>query len=314
MSRAERPPTADHLVVCAGESLVDVISVDGVERAVPGGGPMNVAVAAARLGVPTAFVGRISTDAHGEAIWAHLVRSGVDLRAAQRGPEPTARAVVTTVPVQSFRFEGDGTADASMVEADLSPLGPGPHILHAGTLGIFRGTTAGALADLLDGFGGLVSFDPNIRPQVFPDRETWLAVADRWLDRADIVKASDEDLDWIGTEPAELLDRGCRVVLRTIGPGGVEVHLAGGKRFEVVAPAVEVADTVGAGDSFCGGVLSRLQAAGVVTRAALEAVDGETWRSIVGFGVRVAAITVSRLGADPPWADELVRPADRPTG
>lgn len=293
------------LVICAGESLVDVITVDGVERSVPGGGPMNVAVASARLGVPTAFVGRISTDVNGDAIWSHLERSGVDLRAAQRGPEPTARAVVTTVPVQSFRFEGDGTADASMTEADLTPLGPGPHILHAGTLGIFRGTTAGALARLLDGFDGLVSFDPNIRPQVFPDRDTWLSVADAWLDRADVIKASDEDLEWIGVEPADLLARGCRAVLRTIGPGGVEVHLADGPRFEVTAPAVAVADTVGAGDSFCGGVLSRLHGAGVVTRSALDAVDVETWRSIVAFGVRVAAITVSRLGADPPWAAEL---------
>ena len=101
------------LLICAGESLVDVITVDGDERAVPGGGPMNVAVAAARLGAPTAFVGRVSTDGYGDAIWAHLERSGVDLRAAQRGPEPTARAVVITEPVQDFRFEGDGTADAA---------------------------------------------------------------------------------------------------------------------------------------------------------------------------------------------------------
>ncbi len=293
-------------IVCAGESLVDVITVDGEERSVPGGGPMNAAIAAARLGAPTAFVGRISTDRHGDAILAHLQASGVDLSAAQRGPEPTARAIVVTEPVQSFRFEGEGTADASMVEADLGPLGPGPHILHAGTLGIFRGTTAEALARLLDGFDGLVSFDPNIRPQVFPDRDRWLAVADRWLDRADLVKASDEDLEWIGSDATDLLDRGARVVLRTLGGDGVEVHLAGEGRFEVAAPRVEVADTVGAGDSFCGAVLAELLAAGVVTRPALDAVDRDRWRSIVEFGVRAAAITVSRLGADPPWARELV--------
>jgi fructokinase len=293
------------MVVCAGESLVDVIPVDGVTRSVPGGGPMNVAVASARLGTPTAFVGRVSTDADGDAIWAHLERSGVDLRAAQRGPEPTARAVVTTTPIQSFRFEGEGTADASMTEVDLSPLGPGPHLLHAGTLGIFRGTTAGALAGLLDRFDGLVSFDPNIRPQVFPSRGRWLAVADRWLDRADLVKASDEDLDWMGVTPADLLTRGCGAVLRTVGPGGVEVHLATGARLTVAAPTVEAIDTVGAGDSFCGGVLARLHAGGVLTRPALDAVDEDGWRAIAEFGVRVAAITVSRLGADPPWAEEL---------
>lgn len=292
-------------LICAGESLVDVITVDGVERSVPGGGPMNAAIAAARLGAPTAFVGRISTDEHGQAIAAHLEASGVELSASQRGPEPTARAIVTTEPIQAFRFEGDGTADASMVEADLGPLGPGPHILHAGTLGIFRGTTAHALAALLDGFEGLVSFDPNIRPQVFPDRERWLELAERWLDRADIIKASDEDLDWIGVDADDLLGRGARVVLRTVGSDGVGVHVADGTRIDVPAPRVEVVDTVGAGDSFCGAVLSQLLADGIVDRPGLDGVDAERWRAIVAFGVRAAAVTVSRLGADPPWAAEL---------
>ncbi len=305
MSGTGSDDTGSSRIICAGESLVDVITVDGVERAVPGGGPMNAAIAAARLGQPTAFVGRISTDEHGIAIRAHLDASGVDLSAAQTGPEPTARAIVTTTPVQAFRFEGDGTADASMVTADLTPLGPGPHILHAGTLGIFRGTTAGALAALLDGFDGLVSFDPNIRPQVFPDRDQWLAVADRWLDRADVIKASDEDLDWIGVDVDDLLGRGAAVVLRTVGGDGVEVHLAGGGWFQVAAAQVDVADTVGAGDSFCGAVLAQLLSDGVVTRPALDAMEEARWRAIVEFGVRAAAVTVSRLGADPPWADEL---------
>jgi fructokinase len=266
---------------------------------------MNAAVAAARLGVPTAFVGRVSTDAAGDTIWAHLEASSVDLRAAQRGPEPTARAVVITEPVQDFRFEGEGTADASMVTVDLAPLGPGPHLLHAGTLGVFRGTTATTLVGLLDGFDGLVSFDPNIRPAVFPSREDWLAVAEPWLDRADLIKASDEDLDWIGITPGALLERNAAVVLRTAGPDGVEVFLRGREPITVPAVAVPVADTVGAGDSFCGAVLARLLGREVVTRDRLDALTVEDWQAIVDFGVRAAAVTVSRLGADPPRPDEI---------
>ncbi len=295
-------------IICAGESLVDVIPTDdGGEQAVPGGGPMNAAIAAARLGVPTAFVGRVSTDANGDLIWAHLEESGVVLSAAQRGPEPTARAVVVTKPVQSFSFEGDNTADASMIEADISSLGPGPHILHAGTLGVFRGSTAEALAGLLDGFDGVVSFDPNIRPQVFPNRAEWLAVANRWLDRADVIKASDEDMDWIGVQPADLLARGAAVVLRTTGGTGVDGFLADGSEFHVPAQQVDVVDTVGAGDSFCGATLVRLHRAGCLTPEAVAALDAETWRSIVTYAVRAAAVTVSRLGADPPWANELTQ-------
>jgi fructokinase len=293
------------VIVCAGESLVDVITVDGAEHAVPGGGPMNAAVAAARLGAPTAFVGRVSTDSYGALIWKHLQDSGVDLRAAQRGPEPTARAVVTTAPVQSFRFEGDGTADASMLRAELSPLGPGPHLLHAGTLGIFRGTTAKALVDLLAGFSGLVSFDPNIRPQVFPSRDQWLQVAQPWLERADLIKASDEDLDWMGLGAADLFELGCRVLLRTLGGDGVEVFVADGPSFVVPARAVEVADTVGAGDSFCGAVLTGLLEASVLDAESLSSLSSDRWRDLVEFGIRAAAVTVSRLGADPPWRHEL---------
>ncbi len=294
------------MIICAGEALVDVIPTEGGQaRSVPGGGPMNAAIAAARLGVPTAFVGRVSTDDNGDLIWAHMERSGVDLRSAQRGPEPTARAVVTIEPVQSFRFEGDNTADASMTEADLAPLGPGPHILHTGTLGIFRGATAETLASLMDGFEGLVSFDPNIRPQVFPNRSEWLAVADRWLDRADIVKVSDEDLSWLEMEAADLLERGATVVLRTAGEAGVDAYLSTGEVVNVPAHRVAVADAVGAGDSFCGALLAHLHRAGILTGDRLAELDAAAWRTIVAYGVAAAAITVGRLGADPPWAEEL---------
>ncbi len=300
------------MIICAGESLVDVIPGEhegDPERAVPGGGPMNAAVASARLGVPTAFVGRISTDANGDLIWRHLEASGVDLRAAERGPEPTARAIVTVQPVQSFRFEPDGTADASMTTIDLSPLGPGPHIVHTGTLGVFRGETARALHRMLDDFEGAVSFDPNIRPQVFPSVTEWLEVAEPWLDRASVIKASDEDLDWMGMTITDLLARRTAVVLRTAGREGVDVHVTGHEPFAVPAVRGEVVDTVGAGDSFCGAILAQLHRRDLTTVDAIDAIGPATWREIVSFGVKAASITVGRVGADPPWAAEIDDPA-----
>ena len=290
------------MIVCCGEALVDVLPGD---RVVPGGGPMNAAVAAARLGPPTAFVGRVSTDADGDRIWAHLQASGVVLAAAQRGPEPTARAVVELKPGPVFRFEGDGTADASMTSVDLAPLGPGPHLLHGGTLGIFRGSTAGLLADLVEGHDGLVSFDPNVRPQIITDRAVWLGFARRWLGRADVVKASDEDLEWMEVTAEELAAGGPAVVLRTLGAGGVEAFLAGGGYLRVASPPVEVVDAVGAGDAFCGAVLTQLWERGVLSRPALDALGEDDWTSILTFGTRVASITVGRLGADPPRRSEV---------
>ena len=275
---------------------------------------MNAAIAASRLGTPTAFVGRVSTDDAGDQIWAHLQASNVDLAAAQRGPEATARAIVTTVPVQSFRFEGEGTADASMTGLDVSGLGNGPHIIHGGTLGIFRGTTADVLVDwieLAEMASAVVSFDPNVRPQIIEDREHWWSYADRWLARADVVKGSDEDLDWMGVSVADLFDRGVKVVLRTIGADGVEAFLANGDQVVVPGAEADFVDAVGAGDSFCGAVLTRLdqvQRSSDLSDGGLEDVadlDLAWWQETLEFAVRVAAITVSRPGANPPWASEL---------
>lgn len=289
------------MIISAGEALVDILP-DG--RAVPGGGPMNAAIAAARLGVASAFLGRVSTDVFGEEIWSHMEASKVALTAAQRGDEATARAIVETHPVQRFTFEGEGTADASMCAADLSSLdlgvGPHPDILHGGTLGIFRGPTADVLAHVCRSFHGLVSFDPNIRPaiidQVGADR--WWSYANVWLDRADLVRGSDEDFEWMGVSIADLLARGPKVVIETRGAGGAAAHFPDGSAVSVPAAAIEFVDAVGAGDSFCGAVLSRLSLDGWPA-------DEAAWAAILAFAVRVAGITCSRPGADPPWSSEL---------
>ncbi len=289
------------MIISAGEALVDILPGD---RAVPGGGPMTAAIAASRLGAPAAFLGRVSTDVFGDEIWSHMEASNVLLSAAQRGDEPTARAIVETHPVQRFSFEGEGTADASMDPADLSrlDLGAGPHldILHGGTLGIFRGSTADVLADVCRSFDGLVSFDPNIRPTVIEQTgvETWGRYADVWLDRADLVRGSDEDFEWMGLSIADLLARGPKVVIETRGAEGAVAHLADGSTVSVNAASIEFVDAVGAGDSFCGAVLARLSLDG-------WPVDDAAWASVLAFAVRVAGITCSRPGADPPWASEL---------
>lgn len=289
------------MIISCGEALIDVLP-DG--RSVPGGGPMNAAITSARLGASTAFVGRVSTDSLGDQIWAHMEASNVLLGAAQRGDEPTARAIVEMEPVQRFTFEGQGTADASMTQVDLSALelNSGRHddILHGGTLGIFRGSTADVLADLCQQFDGLVSFDPNVRPAIIGETgvDAWWRYADIWLDRADLVRGSDEDFSWMGLTVADLLARGSRVVIETRGADGAVAHLANGTEVSVGAEVIDFVDAVGAGDSFCGAVLNRLSSEG-------WPVDADGWASILAFAVRVAGITCSREGADPPWVSDL---------
>ena len=296
------------MIVCCGEALVDVIGPDAPP--VPGGGPMNAAIAAARLGAPSAFVGRVSTDASGERIWDHLQNNGVDLRGCERGPEPTARAIISIAAGPSFRFEGENTADTALEAANLAVLGAGPHILHGGTLGMFRGRTAEVLASLAERHDGLVSLDPNVRPAVIDDRGRWDHFQQRWLAATDLYRASDEDLAWIWPGrsahscAAELLAGRIATVIVTRGQQGVSVYTAEGQ-FDVPTLPVGVVDTVGAGDSFVGSVLVSLWNLLGADRTAFAVLELREWRAIVERAVAAAAVTCTRPGADPPYAQEL---------
>jgi len=299
------------MIVCCGEALVDVL--DGDEsRAVPGGGPMNAAVAAARLEAPSAFVGRVSTDEAGQLIWRHLQRSGVDLRACERGTEPTAKAIVSVAPHPWFRFEGDDTADTALEAADLAVLDDGPHLLHGGTLGMFRGRTAEVLASLAERHDGLVSLDPNVRPAIIENRDRWDRFHERWAGVCDLYRASDEDLEWIWPGraaedcAAELLAGRIATVIVTRGARGVTVYTAEGQ-LDVTAPHVDIVDTVGAGDSFVGSVLASLWGLLGADPNAFAALELRQWRDIAERAAAAAALTCIRPGADPPTARELER-------
>lgn len=296
------------MIVCCGEALVDL-----VPEPIPGGGPMNAAVAAARLGAPAAFVGGLSTDDFGTAITAHLQQNGVDLRLAPVLDAPTARAIVEHVPELRFRFEGDDTADTLLGSVDLAELGLEPHILHGGTLGMFRGQTAESLATLVESETaqqGIVSLDPNIRPQIINDRAEWTHFHERWIDHAAIYKASDEDLSWIWPDRTPessceaLLAGSAQVVILTKGSDGLAVYSDHGL-VEVSSPSVTIVDTVGAGDTIVGATLASLQELGATTALLLAEVGIEQWRMIGKRAVEAAAITCSRPGADPPYRSEV---------
>jgi fructokinase len=298
------------MIISCGEALVDI--VDG--SPLPGGGPMNAAIACARLGVPAAFGGALSTDEYGEMLYAHIDVNGVALDLIQRTDAPTARAVVEHVPELRFTFEGDNTADMQLSELDVAAAGAGPHILHGGTLAMFRGKTAETLATLAEEHEGVVSLDPNIRPQILDNdpalRAEWTGFHDRWLSNTDIYKGSDEDLAWIfpDLDPAEwvetLLAAGVSAVIVTRGADGLSVFTADGET-RAVSRRVDVVDTVGAGDTICGVVLASLWESGITSKTAVRAMTAADWTKIAEHAVEAAALTCSRPGADVPYRHEL---------
>ncbi len=308
-------PSAQRPAVVGGEALVDLVAPDGAGdalRALPGGGPFNSARTLARLGVPTAYLGRLSTDRFGARLEEMLVEDGVGLEAVVRTDEPTtlALAELDAAGSATYHFYSSGTSAAGLrPEEALAALPADPAALHVGTLGLVLEPVADALEAVVERLAdhALVVLDPNVRPSAIADPAAFRARIDRLVARTDLVKASAEDLAWLapGAGPAdaarELLGRGPSAVLVTLGgEGALVVHGTGD--VEVTAPRVEVVDTIGAGDAFAGGVLGWWLEHGLGTEALA---DRDRVAQATAFGCRVAALTCTRPGADPPRRAEV---------
>ena len=303
-----------------GEALIDLkVAEDDPARPVahPGGSPMNVAVTLGRLESDAAFLGRLSGDAFGKLLRSHLTDSGVDLRWAVEAEEPTSLAIVSVAPGggASYSFYVEGTADWQW-RIDELPSAPELTAVHAGSLGIALEPGGAAVEEWLDSLSSAVtvSLDPNVRPALLGDRERYRDRLEKWLAFSRIVKVSDEDLEWIwpGADPGELargwVEDGRSLVVVTRGGDGSLV-LCGGEEFSVPAHPADMVDTVGAGDSFSGGLLDWLGRNDRLSPGALDRLSADEAREAVRFASMVAAVTCSRPGADPPRRSELPGPA-----
>lgn len=296
-------------ILCCGEALIDMLpGPDGSFLPHPGGAVFNTAVALGRLGARAGFFWGLSRDMFGAMLDARLTEAGVDTTACLRTDRPCTLAFVALVEGQArYAFYDEGTAGRMLTTADLPDRLP--RALFLGGISLVAepcGTTmetlfARAIRDRV------VMIDPNIRPGFIRDPASFRARMARMLPAADIVKLSVEDLAWLSPDGAlvpELLRAGVKLVCVTDGAAGVRAWLPGAALHEP-ARAVPVADTVGAGDTFNAGLLASLQSAGALTKAGLAALTPDTVQAALRLGVAAAAITVSRPGANPPWAQEL---------
>jgi fructokinase len=301
------------VIVVAGESLVDlVVRPDGTVTATPGGGPYNVARALGRLGAKVAFLGRISSDPFGRILRAGLTADGVDAACVTATDDPTMLAVaeIDGHGAATYRFHTHATAAVGLSIADVPDgLPPGARAFHVGSLGLVLEPMAATIEHMVLEAPAdvLVVLDPNCRPAAIDDPQRYRARLRRVLGRADVVKASTEDLAWLdpGREPVDaarsLLAGGAAVVLLTDGPRPVRIVTAG----EVVAldvPDVAVVDTIGAGDAFGAGFLAAWTQAG---RSRADLADASAVQEATQFAIEIGARTVGRAGADPPTSSEL---------
>ncbi len=306
------------ILVC-GEALVDLVPVHEGPLLSPslGGGPFNVAVALGRLGAEVAFLSRVSSDRFGEQILANLRDAGVDTALVQRGDEPTTLAMTTLADDGGARysFYADGTADRLV--KDPGDLPQDVSVLSFGTLSLLYEPGASMYAALLQrahAAGKLTMLDPNIRPAAI-DSTSGDITADgfrrrfrTWLPAVDVLKVSEEDSHWLGlgsegTSVDDWLVAGVTAVVLTRGGDGVSVFTEAGE-VSVSGVQVDVVDSIGAGDTVHGALLAFFDAETIVTSQALAEMSEPDWKRALSFAARAAAITVSRPGADPPWAWE----------
>ncbi|MCG7624744.1 carbohydrate kinase family protein [Epibacterium sp. Ofav1-8] len=308
------------MILCCGEALIDMIpnkTLDGQEAFVPhsGGAVFNTAIALGRLGRSTALLSGVSTDLFGAQLDAALGQSGVGTQYLIRSDLPTTLAFVKLENGHAkYAFYDENTAGRMIAAAALPVVQSDVGALFFGGISLACEPCADTYATLLERDGGrrAVVMDPNIRPGFAPDEQRYRARLMAMLAQADMVKVSDEDLAWILPEQDGLLSQaralqalGPAVVLVTKGAEGAIGVLPGGETVEVAAEPAEVVDTVGAGDTFNAGVMARLDEQGLLTKEALRQLAPDALKLALAHGARVAAITVARAGANPPWATEL---------
>jgi len=296
-------------LVCCGECLVDMVPDDrGCFCPHPGGAPANVAVGAARLGLSTAFVGKRGDDAFGEILQRYLEEGGVDTS----GFSATREALTALAFIQhregrvpEFRFYRSPGADELLRPQDFpARLLDGAKVFHFGSISLYSEPSAGATraaADKVRAHGGLVSYDPNLRPALMETRPGALEAARSAIGRAHVLKASSEELVELSGHPAEersltfLFDHGIRLAAITRGPDGATLATADA-RVDLPSEEVPVVDTTGAGDAFTAALLTGLLERDLGPED-LARLDRDTLQALGHWANRVAALATTQTGA-----------------
>jgi len=307
------------MILSCGDALIDfvpVIASDGRDAARPavGGSCFNIAIGIARLGIASGFVGGISTDLFGSMIADHAIASNVDLHYATRSVHQTTLAFVRIVAGESqYAFYDAETASANWSYQRGSIPFETTEAVHIGSTTLVHERGAAEAIALIEDARqtATISFDPNCRPNLVRDPNRYRARMSLFANHADIVRMSDVDFSYLYGDNAyanraeSMLARGSSLMVVTRGGNGVQAWHRNAGMIEVGAPAVEVVDTIGAGDSFQAALLFALARLKRIERASLQSMAVDELRRALSFACQCAALTCTRAGADPPRYSEV---------
>ena len=298
------------MILCCGEALIDMIpstSVEGKQGFTPciGGAALNTAISLARMGASAGLLTGLSNDPFGRQMVAALDAAGVDRSLSVSSDRPTTLAFVhLDAGEASYTFYDENSAMRMMTPDDLPPLPVHVKCLLLGGISLCHPPGANMFEALGERGGGrLIMFDPNVRPGFIGDEPTYRARLGRMMARADIVKLSEPDLDWIDARDApwqakldKLLQSGPTLILFTRGDKGALACHRDGRRIEIAAQKVKVLDSVGAGDAFNAGFLARLQGLDLLDPKMIETMETDTLRDCLACATNAAAASLSRSG------------------
>lgn len=301
-----------------GEALLDMVQqpTGDTYKALPGGGPLNIAVGLRRLGHRAALKARFSSGALGERVRAYALDLDLDLSPSVSAEQQAtlAFASLDAAGRAAYDFYIDGTADWGWTADELSVLPADTRAIHTGSLVTAMAPGAHAIVEwwaaLARQGDALLSYDPNMRPPLAGERADAVRRVERLVALSHVVKASDDDLGWLypDVDPADSLRRwaglGPSLAVLTRGRDGCLAVTESGISVDLPGHRIDVVDTIGAGDAFQSGLLSALADADLLTPAAVAAIARDELAAVVARALLVSALTCQRSGADPPTRAE----------
>lgn len=309
------------MIICCGEALIDFIAMPGglSYRPCPGGSILNIAVGLGRMQVPVGFLSQLSTDMFGDVLANHLIENNVNLEFCPRIDGQTTLAFVSlpeeTAQEPQFAFYANGAVDRCMTTDDLPvQFGDDVTAMHFGSISLVLEPGATALEALMrrESRRRLLTLDPNVRPAVVSNRETYRQRFSEWVSLVDILRLSQVDMEYLYLDKSidELLPEwfgaGVGLIILTQGVKGSRGFLPSGINVFVPVQKVAVKDTVGAGDTFFSAALAYLfDHEKLSHRSLISQMTADELEACLTFATKAAAINCTREGADPPHKNEI---------
>lgn len=317
------------MILGCGESLIDMIPSVNTEGepsflTCPGGSPYNAAIVVGRLGVPVSFLGRFSRDFFGQMLIGRLEENHVGTEMIIRSNEHTCLAFVKLEKDKEpeYNFYIQGTAAQSFSVTDIPRhVSTKPSCIFFGSIAMTMEPAASAIEQFVTeqyalSDGPVISLDPNVRRFMIPDHAAYVKRFEKWAAVSHIVKISEADADFIypgvglRTSLEKIMRMGPSLVVSTLGSDGAMALIKSpddGSLVEVKVPGskVTVVDTIGAGDTFHGGLLSSLFLQGKMNRADIAGLSTARLEQALIFANKAASLVCSRRGAEPPTLAEI---------